>query len=161
MSLDRINAIICDKKYNSYLLKNEREETFRKFCHHNMSHYLDVARIAYIKDLENHLDLPKDIIYAVALLHDIGRWKQYKNDTPHEVASAELAREILIVCDFDFNEVEIIIEAILNHRNCKHDKDSLSFLIHISDKESRTCFSCTASKYCNWSDEEKNNKIKY
>ena len=38
-----------------------------------MRHFLDVARLAWIAGLEQGLGLDKEIVYAAALLHDIGK----------------------------------------------------------------------------------------
>ncbi|MGI6684337.1 MAG: HD domain-containing protein [Bacillota bacterium] len=65
---------------------NEQQEINREFCCHQMQHALDVARIYYILFLEKYqdgissdlknmsVDQTKELIYATALLHDIGRW---------------------------------------------------------------------------------------
>ena len=51
-----------------------------------MSHLLDVARIAYIRNLEKGYGFRKDVIYAAAVLHDIGKALQYEEKVPHEIA---------------------------------------------------------------------------
>lgn len=45
-----------------------------------MEHFLSVARISYLMVLEKNLDIPKDIIYATAFLHDMGRADQYEKE---------------------------------------------------------------------------------
>jgi uncharacterized protein len=161
MNCDRINAILYNHKFISYLNKNKKCEKDRIFCHHDLSHFLDVARIAYILNLENNLNYSKDTIYAAALLHDIGRWKQYEEGIPHDAASAELAVDILEECGYSKQEINEIVEAISQHRKVNEDKSSLSYIIYFSDKASRNCFNCKAAKECNWSSEKKNNIIKY
>ena len=126
-----------------------------------MQHFLDVARIAYIISLEKGLQLDKDIIYAAALLHDIGRWKQYKYGIPHDKASAELAEDILLECGYGTQEIDNILSAILNHRTESSTAGSLEKIIFESDKLSRGCFNCPVSDRCNWSEEKKNINIKY
>ena len=59
----------------------------------------------YIYALEEHLELPKELIYAAALLHDIGRAQQYQYNIPHDIAGVEIAREILT--DLHFTEQEM------------------------------------------------------
>ena len=68
--------------------KLEHAEQERIFCCHQMEHLLDVARIAYIKSLEQKLEIRKEVIYAAALLHDIGKYRQYTEGIPHEKACA-------------------------------------------------------------------------
>lgn len=157
---DRINLIFCNNKFNEYLSKNKNSEKHRKFCIHNINHFLDVARIAYIISLEEKLNLKKDIIYAAGLLHDIGKWQQYESNIPHNEASAKLAVEILKASNFDNAEINLITDAIKNHRE-QNGASSLSSILYKSDKLSRNCFNCKAIKECNWSDYKKNFIITY
>lgn len=81
-----------------------------------MSHFLDVARLSWIENLEKGLGIEKELIYAAALLHDCGRFRQYEDGTPHELAGAQLAEEILFDCGFEEPEREEILRAISGHR---------------------------------------------
>lgn len=159
-SNDRINAIFHNDKFNEYLLMNRNLEKHRKFCRHNINHFLDVARIAYIISLEEKLSLKKDIIYAAALLHDIGKWQQYENNTPHNEASAKLAIEILKASNFDDAEIDLITNAIKNHRHENRASD-LSYVLYKSDKLSRKCFKCKVADKCKWNDDLKNFNITF
>ena len=76
--MDRVNAVICHPLYLEYYHRLERAEKERIFCRHQMSHLLDVARIAYIRNLEKGYGFRKDVIYAAAVLHDIGKALQYE-----------------------------------------------------------------------------------
>ncbi|MFT8316486.1 MAG: HD domain-containing protein [Clostridium sp.] len=158
--VDRINLIFHNETYRKYLEKNRNCEKDRCFCLHDLQHFLDVARIAYIISLEKDINIKKDIIYAAALLHDIGRWQQYEDDIPHDEASSQLAVEILQTSKFTSDEITLIAESIRSHR--KEDKNSeLSFLLYASDKLSRKCYYCSAFKQCNWSEDKKNLDIIY
>jgi uncharacterized protein len=157
---DRINKINKSEKFQYSISKIGELEISRSFCRHGIEHYLDVARIAYIICLENSLNIKKDVIYAAALLHDIGRWMQYEHGIPHEIASSSLAYDILIGAGYDNNEIESIQKAIMNHRSSNEDMDLCS-IIYISDKVSRGCFYCSSEKECNWSSEKKNKAITY
>ena len=85
--MERVNRILSHPLYREYYGKLERLEKDRKFCRHQMGHLLDVARIACIRNLEEGLGLDKEIIYAAAVLHDIGKSLQYEKKIPHETAS--------------------------------------------------------------------------
>lgn len=158
--VDRINLIFHNKIYRKYLEKNKNCEKNRHFCFHDLDHFLDVARIAYIISLEKHINIPKDIIYGAALLHDIGRWQQYKYNIPHDEASAELAVQILQASDFHSNEINLITEAIKNHRD-QNESSELSLLLYKSDKLSRKCYNCSVFNQCNWSEDKRNLNIIY
>lgn len=155
--MDKINRIYNNKKYKEYLKKLETLEKDRVFCRHNMEHFLDVARITYIQVLEQKLDYSKEVIYAIALLHDIGRVLEYEKGIPHNEASVIIAKEVLADNLFSEDEVTLILNGINDHR--KESKDLLSKIIHKSDKLSRICFKCNAESECYWSIEKKNNKI--
>lgn len=163
--MDRINAIIQHPLYQEYYKKLENREKDRIFCRHQMEHLLDVARIAYISSMEQGLGIEKELIYAAALLHDIGKYEQYENGIPHEIASAEVAEQILKDLSgpaedgFSGKEIRQILSAIRNHRDPGKAREPLERLIYQSDKLSRNCFACPAEKQCNWEEEKKNRKI--
>jgi len=157
--MDRFNCILNDEKYMYYLKRNKRFEKGRKFCKHNLKHFLDVARIAQLINLEENLGLEKEIIYTTAILHDIGKSFQYENGTPHEIASWEIAKDFLEEYKFNTEEIGFIKQGILGHREKK--SEGFSSVIYRADKLSRLCIICKAKDECNWSDEKKNIKIYY
>ena len=120
---------------------------------------MDTARIAYIINLERSLNLDKVIIYAAALLHDIGKWRQYEEGISHEAASCVLAKDILSECSFNEKEIMQILDAISGHRKKEEDPSELNGLIALADKLSRNCFYCTSIDKCNWVEEKKNKSI--
>ena len=157
---DRINKIYRSDKFQYSIKKIGELEADRIFCRHNLQHFLDVARIAYIMCLEQGLNIKKDIVYAAALLHDIGRWLQYEQGIPHETASSSLAYDILTEAGYDKGEIEYIQKAIISHRSSNENID-LCGILYKSDKLSRACYMCSAQKECNWSAEKKNKGIVY
>lgn len=157
--MERVNLITENETYKECMKKIAHWEKDRIYCKHNMEHFIDVARIAYIIALEKDLEIKKDIIYAAALLHDIGRFEQYERDIPHEKASADIAPEILKASGYSSKEIDIIVSAILNHRKGKGEPGTLDRIIYKSDKLSRACYSCSAEATCNWSSDKKNLKI--
>ena len=88
----RLNEVVHHWIYQDYYGRIKRLEKERIFCCHQMTHLLDVARIAYIKNLEENLGFEKDVIYTAAVLHDIGKSFQYKWTIPHEVAGEKIAK---------------------------------------------------------------------
>lgn len=136
-----------------------RMEAGRVFCRHGMDHLMDVARAAWIFALENQYPLKKDIVYTAALLHDIGKGRQYEFGTPHHLASAEIAEQILRDCAFSEAEISDITYAIRLHRKPSADEMPLVQILYAADKKTRLCFSCPVQHDCNWSDEKKNLKI--
>ncbi|MBC7960059.1 MAG: HD domain-containing protein [Vallitaleaceae bacterium] len=159
---ERINKIIKHPKYQEWLQLNTTCEVDRSFCKHQMRHFLDTARIAYILNLEQKWNLSKEVIYAAALLHDIGRWEQYQSDIPHNESSARLCVDVLKDSDFNEEEIEAIVKAILNHTIGPVDSgDRLSVLLFTADKKSRTCFNCDVRNECDWSHQKMNLEIHY
>lgn len=148
--------------YRSSYQKLKEFEKARIFCCHQMDHLLDVARIAYILNLEMNLGLDRELIYGAALLHDIGRLRQYKDGTPHEVESARLAKDILKDCDYSKEEIWLMTEAIVSHRLIEAEKEkNLKGFLYKADKLSRNCVFCPAKKNCNWEKDKKNKYLLY
>ena len=160
--MKRIDKILEHDLFQYHLKENNTAEADRRFCRHNMVHFLDVARIAMIINLEEQLGIDKEWIYAAALLHDVGKHMQYADGTPHERASGEIAPKILRDCGFLQEEIQVIVEAILSHREAESAKEkNLKGLLYRGDKASRACFACEAEGDCNWKDGRKNLQIKY
>lgn len=159
--LDKINKILNNNYFKECLNKNIVCEKDREFCHHDLEHFLAVGRICYIMVLEKKLDIDKEIVYAAALLHDIGKWKQYSEGRAHEIASAEISCHILKECGYNEKNIDIIINAILHHRVDKVDNMDFNSILYKSDKISRNCFCCTTQKLCKWSSLKKNSSISY
>lgn len=160
--MERVERILEHPTYRACLQRIEELEAERIFCGHDMAHFLDVARLAYIFNLEEHLGIDRERIYAAALLHDIGRHVQYLDGTPHQEAGLPIAGEILRDCGFSEGEEEEILEAIARHRDGSVEgQASLAGILYRGDKMSRSCFGCRAREQCNWSQEKKNLRIRY
>ena len=157
--MENINIILNNKEYKQALEKLSEYERNREFCNHTIEHFMDVSRIAYIMVLEEKLNVSKEVIYAIGLLHDIGRVKQYEEGIHHDIASVEMSKEILKETSFTDEEINIILNGIANHR--KESDNKVEEIIYKADKLSRQCFNCKAEKECYWSSEKKNFKITY
>lgn len=152
-----VNEIIRHPKYVDYYKQIVKLEEGREFCHHDMVHFLDVARIAYIKILEDSTNISKEDVYIVALLHDIGRHEQYLTGEPHEKVSAKLCVDILRDVGVTQSKIEEYQLAIINHRNEEiKDNLDLSGYLYRGDKASRPCHSCLQETDCSWSKAKKN-----
>lgn len=158
--MERVNQILEHELFDKCYKKIEKWEKKREFCRHNMEHFMAVARIAYIFNMEENLNIEKELIYAAALLHDIGRFKQYEDKTPHEKASLKYAPKILEDCGFSKEEIETISEVIGEHRNkAIAQEQSFRGIFYRADKASRPCFACKSEAECKWKNEKKNLKI--
>lgn len=145
--MDRVNCILKDNEFLKNLEKNKEAEKERIFCHHDIIHFLDVCRIATIINYEKELNIDKELIYAAGLLHDIGRWIEYRTGEDHAITSARLAEPILRRCNYTESEIGEILLAIKAHRGKDHKTD-LSSIIYQADEESRACFECDAKEKC-------------
>jgi len=153
--MKRITKIISDPQYKHFLVQNEQSELNRSFCRHDFNHLLHVARLTYLLVLENNLEhlIRKDVAYAAGLLHDIGRWHQYENGSDHAQQSAILAKPLLLKAGFEQKEIEMIIEAIMKHRNKKEcgnkENPGLPEVLKRADNLSRPCLLCPVKNSCN------------
>ena len=156
----RVEAILANPVFEAYVDKNAEKEADRRFCCHGFQHLVDVARIAYILMLENG-DIEKfaaandlnrrtarEIVYAAALLHDIGRWQEYETGQDHAGLSAELAVDILAEAGFSRIESDLITAAIAEHRRWKDEMSLLGQYLYKADKLSRLCSRCEAADEC-------------
>ena len=157
--LKNTNLLYQNIDYQNYINKITNCEKNRQFCRHDVPHFLSVARIASLKTIEAGLNFSRDLIYTAALLHDIGRFVQYEDKTPHEIASHQLAIPLLETLNFTDEENKLILDAILNHRN--PEAQGFSRIFYESDKLSRACYSCPVEQDCDWSSEKKNLTIVY
>lgn len=156
----------------SEIAEFERE---RVYCGHDLDHLIDTARIAHILNLEEDGTLPREWIYAAALLHDIGRGEEYKQNGAHDEVGAAIAATILADCGFTDEETAVITKAVRNHRKKAHLKEHdtdcpsgdertelarlLSDYIRRADKLSRCCFECAAADTCYWPEAKRNLEI--
>ena len=159
--MTRVNAIWQHPLYQQNLKDLTRLEADRIFCRHTPEHFLDVARLAYIFALERGIVCSRELIYCTALLHDIGRAKQYTDGTPHDKAGVEIAGKILSDLNFLPEEKSQILTAIGAHRSLGKEVPVLSQLIYEADKKSRMCLICPAEKECYWDLSKKNMTIQY
>ena len=148
--MERVDAILQHPQFRASLERTAELEKVRVFCGHGMDHLIDTARIAYMLSLEAGEGADKELIYAAALLHDIGRWRQYEDCTPHERESARIAGEILPECGFGEPETALILDAILSHRTHDGAKSGFARSLYRADKLSRRCYECAARNECDW-----------
>lgn len=147
--MELINKILQHPQFIKYLKLNAKEEKQRKFCHHDLQHALDVARVAYIVSMEKGFNIDTELIYIAALLHDIAKWKQYREKIDHAIEGAILAEEILRDIGVNELQIEMILDAIRNHRNKSEKKTPLSEVLYAGDKACRLCITCKSINECN------------
>lgn len=164
--MKRVELVLSNLDFHRWMELNKQKEAQRKFCIHDMKHVVDVARIMYILFLESGdtkkllaalVDEKKctvteveakEIIYATALLHDIGRWKEYQTGEDHAQLGAEMAIPVLVTAGFNQTEIMIISKAIREHRSGVAPRTLLGEKLYRADKLSRPCLSCPVSGEC-------------
>ncbi len=159
--MKRIDAILADEQFRYGLERINELEQDRIFCCHGLEHLLDVARIAWIMVLEQNIPLEKDLVYGAALLHDLGRYRQYEENIPHHQASAILAAELLPKAGYTEAETAQIVDAIGQHGTEPQSQGQLARILYDADKLSRNCFRCGAQAECKWPLEKRNRTIIY
>lgn len=157
--MERLNRIWNHPLYQENMHALLELEQDRVFCGHGPEHLLAVARLAWIMNLEQKLGYEKSVIYAAALIHDIGRAEEYRSGLSHEEGSRRLGLKILPACGYHEEEQALILEAAASHRKVS-EKQDLNWLLYRADKMSRLCFACPAEKLCDWPAEKKNMEIK-
>ena len=164
----RYQKIVNNQKFKVYCNQIEKTEENRIYCRHDIIHGIDVARICYILVKEAGMTIDIDIIYAMGLMHDLGRCDPNVKD--HSAKSVEIANEILPMCGYSPEEIMLITDAIANHRGrmnydeIKHDncfQNNLNAYLKTADQLSRNCFRCKAADSCKWQNENKIKNIIY
>lgn len=104
---------------------------------HGIIHILEVIRRSFALNDTLKLNLDKDMIYAIAACHDIGK---YINSDIHEkIAAEEFIKDENMKNFFDDNKRKIIKEAIEDHRSSKEDTPRSDYgkLISSADRNTR------------------------
>lgn len=160
--MERLNRLLKHELFQNRMKRIAQAERDRIYCRHDQKHALDVARIAYILNLEEQMGFDKEFIYAMALLHDLGRSEEYEQGRSHHEAGAELAAVLLPECGFTSEETRRICTAIAAHRNVDDkDDDSCIRLLYRADKLSRNCYDCLVVETCYWEEKSRNYKVIY
>lgn len=157
--MERVNRLLADKEYKELLERLKELEKDRIFCRHGMEHLLAVARIAWIRNLEENLGLEKEVVYLSALLHDLGRVDEYEYGRPHHEAGQIRAAYFLKKIGYPQQKREQILEAVEGHRRRETGKKGLASVLAEADKASRDCGYCKAYDDCKWSMDEKNHSL--
>lgn len=158
--MERVDRVLGHPEFQRRLTELTELERDRIFCRHGLDHLLAVARLMLILSREEGIDLPRDRLYAAALLHDVGRGEQYRTGVPHARAGVPIAEKILADCGFGPEEREELLRAIAAHSG-GGDSAPLSRLLYRADKLSRPCFACPAAGECSWTHKEKNLTLEY
>lgn len=153
-----LDAIWAHPLYREHAERLARFEADRPYCRHGVEHLLDTARIAWIKNLECDLGFSRAVVYAAALLHDIGKDEQYATGRPHEEAGAEIAERILADVARP-EDRDAIVRAVAEHRRCPEGASELGRLLYRADKASRACFACAMRDSCSWPEGKMNLRI--
>ncbi|MCF8012346.1 MAG: HD domain-containing protein [Clostridiales bacterium] len=156
--MERVNNILNDPEFKDNLKLNYKREQNRRFCRHDIQHFIDTARICYILVLEElsrgrifqniAAESLKEAAYTSGLLHDIGRWRQYDTGEDHALVSAEISFDILKRSGFENKEIAIITSAISNHRTSSRGGGLLGECLRRADDLSRPCWSCNVQSEC-------------
>lgn len=149
-SMARVNQLLDHEDYIKYMEKINGLEKERRFCKHGFEHGLNVARVAYAYVLEKgEIVLSKEVVYAAAILHDIGRWVEYQTGEDHAEVSARLALPLLEVCRFSSEDIQVILQGIREHRRSPEENLSqLGEALALADDWSRDCRHCSAQTLC-------------
>lgn len=149
MTLPRINEMLGLAEFQQHMSMIEEIETDRVFCRHGFDHALAVARISYAYLLEQGEGLAKEVVYAAAFLHDVGRWVEYQTGEDHAEASARLAVPLLRKCRYEEPEIALIIQAIREHRRHQgEDQSALGRALALADNWARDCRNCQVRSSC-------------
>lgn len=152
MNKDKIELILEHELFVNNMKKCMDYEKERIYCKHDIYHSFDVARICYIIILENKMNYSRELVYALALLHDIGRARQYEFGEKHNEVGSELAAIIMHDVGFQVQEISLVKNVILEHsgEHILEPPSSLDKGFFQADFLARKCMWCNAKKTCKW-----------
>lgn len=154
--LVRTNRMLSHPLFLEKMEQLEQLEQNRQFCRHGWEHCMDVARGMALLNEERKLGFSKDLLYSLALVHDLGRVEEYRQGIPHEQAGAVLAEQILSDCGYEAEELQKASKAVSGHRTTHTEEELLTALLKEADKRTRLCFRCKAREQCKWPGEKMN-----
>lgn len=130
---NRYEQIQLDSEYQNLLSEIEDLEKERVYCKHDLAHFMDVARIASLIWIEegSSVELNKDIIYAAALLHDIGRVIEYNEGISHDEGNRTKRTSRISLRN-------IILQCLRHYSRNKRRPTSIRCTIWRSSRNSRT-----------------------
>lgn len=159
--MKRIGLLLQDSLYNEYLQRNVLEEMEHQFCRHDINHLFAVAQMTFSLMLNNNdgeifleetgtdsQAAAKEVIYAAGLLHDIGKWKEYRDGEDSAACSARLSRAILPRALFTPDEIAIICRAIGEQRNISKDMSLLGEKLYRGNNLARINSECRCNEEC-------------
>lgn len=171
--MEYVDKVLRHPEYIRIQKKITSLEKDRIYCHHEIGHALDVARMAWIYCLEDwckkgqspeNMEEQKELVYVCALLHDIGRASQYEEGIHHSKAGAAIAGQILKDISFPPEKSRIVLGIISGHHTGKKayegEHAALKEYICRADHDSRLCFWCGAGDTCKWKEEERNRTLR-
>ena len=114
LELGRVNRLWQLPEFQRLLLELEEKEKNRSYCRHGREHIFAVARLMWIFCMEQQRveGISKELVYAAAFLHDLGRGSAKKE---HAQKSVEIAGRILPLCGYSKVETALVQAAIGMH----------------------------------------------
>ena len=158
-----VERLLSNEHYQSLIQQLENLEQERTFCKHGFEHSVDVARIAYIMNLEMNFGQDKEELYLSALLHDIGRIEEYQCGMDHQKASEQVADKLLEEIDYPEEKKETILKRVREHRHLSLEQHEITVdnFFWFADKKARNCFLCKQQEECNWAKSKRTGTIKW
>ena len=158
---ERWQRILENRSFLEAVQRIEQSEENRRFCKHDLGHFLDTARMMYLITLEQGLPFTKDLVYGAGLLHDIGRDPRSGGEGSHAQAGLPAARTILEECGYTEEETGEILQAVAAHSGNRGTvlPMNLAELLYYADKAGRRCFRCEVREDCYWPEDMKNNSL--
>lgn len=103
--------MIDDIREEFIKLSNEYEEkTYYNYWEEHVKYVVDFALV-----LAEKVNADKEIVEISAILHDIAKLIDEKEEIPHNIKGASIAQELLLKMNYDSNKIEPIKNCIIKH----------------------------------------------
>ena len=126
-----------DPRLKKYIKENIFPQYKKNDKGHGILHILEVIRRSFALNLNLNLELDKNMIYAIASCHDLGKY--IDSDIHEKIAADIFIKDNNMKQFFDDEQRTTIKEAIEDHRSSKNDHPRTKYgeLISSADRNTR------------------------
>ena len=159
--MERYQKIVRNKRFQREYQRLEEKEQDRRFCRHNMEHFLAAARISLYQSFwKTAGDIQRCYLWY-RFLHDLGRMAEYETGNLMRSWRGS-CRGILRSADMSRWRLNRLQTSIRGHRRKgQKDPDSFADVFYQADKLSRDCIHCRVREECYWPEDRKNDRYRF
>ena len=111
--MKRVQDIYRHPYFQKCLENNRKAEESRVFCRHDMGHFMDVARLAYVFSMERGYQLEKEEIYSEQFVEMVK--KEMDEDIRHTGLMIEWGEVSNVLLNIDVHKIMQVFQNIFEN----------------------------------------------